>query len=251
MYRDTGITATEIFYFVDEFDNLDKRLRELQLSTELEMYHSLFLDYDNLEINLNRILKEESPYFNVFSILNIRHYETKVHTPFLSNLLNPSECHGQGDIFLRLLLVNVLGICNEDDVIENVAVYEELSMKYGRLDIVVTYEVNRNQKTLVIENKVYHHDGDDQLKRYYEYLTVERNLKSDEYILVYLTIHKSQPSSKSIPQELYYQLRASGNIHCLGYKQDIIPWLKSSIKEVPSNRVNDLLTQYIETIKTL
>jgi hypothetical protein len=115
----------------------------------------------------------------------------------------------------------------------------------------IDYEVNDVQKTLVIENKIYHHDGEEQLLRYYKYLTELRRLKSEDYALVYLTIHKSKPTANSIPLLLYNSLCSTGNLFCIGYKDDVAPWLMACIGKVSSERVRGLLKQYIETINTL
>jgi hypothetical protein len=45
--------------------------------------------------------------YNLFHILKIRHYESRVHTPFLVNLLSPKGSHAQGDLFYRVFLEQV------------------------------------------------------------------------------------------------------------------------------------------------
>lgn len=241
----------ELIQFVDDFERQSIAIRKEHVSTELEGYQELFEDYDTLELTLKQILKEQSPYFNIFSILNIRHYETKVHTPFLCNLFNPMGSHGQGSLFLEVFLKNIIHSCKEEDIIDNVIVYEELSMRFGRLDIMIDYRVNGIKKVLVIENKIYHHDGEQQLKRYYDFLKEDRKLEDQDFQMVYLTIHKSLPSIQSMSLELFNELRYNNIILCVGYKVDIVHWLFGCLPKVSSVSVKVLLRQYIETIQTL
>ncbi len=245
------IELKDLIHFIDDFTKLETNIKSANITSELDSYNTFFRKYDKLEVNLEKILKEQSPYYNVFSILNIRHYEARVHTPFLCNLFDPNESHGQGLLFFNKFLKKILNNCNTNDVIENVEVYEELSMKYGRLDILIDYQINKKKKTLVIENKIYHHDGEQQLYRYYNYLKDERGLRNDDFQIIYLTVHKCIPSAHSISRSLYNELEHDNNIICLGYKEDIVNWLSDCIPEVSSERVIGLLNQYIETIQTL
>ena len=87
----------------------------------------------------------------------------------LAELLNPNGRHGQGAAFLRLFLVQ-FGITGFD------ADTATLKMEYyvgpvteksgGRIDILIN---DRNGETILIENKIYAADQDNQMARYHEF----------------------------------------------------------------------------------
>ncbi len=238
--------------FAEDFKEFDLSLNGTRSRSEISNYNSFFKDYVKLEQSLDKILKEESPYYNIFAVLRIRHYEARVHTPFLCNLLNPLGAHGQSHLFIKSFITSVLNHSQEEaESLRNVHVYEELSIEYGRLDIMLEYNILGADKVVVIENKIYHHDGDEQLLRYYKYLTENRELDAADYKLLYLTVNKSQPSEISMPRDLFEVLSSTGNIVCCGYKHDIYPWLNACLSHVESKRIHTLIIQYLETINSL
>ena len=48
--------------------------------------------------------QKRGEYFNIFEVLNLAHYEEKLHTPFITELLNPQGSHGLKDSFLRAFI---------------------------------------------------------------------------------------------------------------------------------------------------
>ena len=48
-----------------------------------------------------------APRFNLFRILGVEEKEVSTHSAFLAYLLNPSEGHAQGDLFLRQFLLEL------------------------------------------------------------------------------------------------------------------------------------------------
>lgn len=117
-------------------------------------------------------LEEQIGRFNAFDALNIARVEIR-HSNFLSWLLTPTESHGQGDIFLKALLMGVLknarrqGIqppftAIELDGTELVGV--EVRREHHRIDLLIRCEQPRF--LVAIENKIDAGEHSDQLQRY-------------------------------------------------------------------------------------
>lgn len=198
------------------------------------------------------IKQSEAPYYNIFGVLNIRQYETKVHTPFLCNLLNPLASHEQGALFLDSFLKNVLKLPHKFSEITNFNIHEELSVaELGRMDLIITYTFNSIRKAIVIENKIWAADQDQQLKRYYDYLNKGLRLSESDFKLVYLTPNGTTPSETSMSKEDFIRLSETGVIQLLSYKTDIMDWLIASIPSISSKKIKYSIIQYIQTLTTL
>lgn len=236
--------------FISKFAAYEEQLTNDRLSAETIAYTQLFGQYVPVDKQLTTILAHTAPYYNIFSVLNVRHYETKLHTPFLAHLLDPHESHQQSRLFFDSFLSSCIEF-RDTSKIRNIQVFEEYPCSYGRLDILINYKIDNVNKAIVIENKIYHHDEDDQLQRYYEYLTNERKLRKGNYHIIYLKPNMTLPSITSMSAELTSQLQDEGSLVCLGYHQDIVPWLSSLVTEIKPNNLQHIIGQYISTIKTL
>jgi len=144
--------------------------------------------------------------YNIFEILNIRHLETKTHTPFLVNLLKPNSTHGQGLLFYNLLLEQIKFNKNSQKIekfkTSKIEVFEEKSTaNYGRIDILIQSKGNEEPFALIIENKIYASDQDMQLERYYKYCTRVLGLKDDNILLIYLSPEGNMASESSMDIE--------------------------------------------------
>lgn len=71
--------------------------------------------------------------FNIFNILNLSQDKTKLHTPFIAELLNPKGSHGMNDAFLREY-IEESGIDTELDTKE-ATVKTEYSIGYKQKSI--------------------------------------------------------------------------------------------------------------------
>lgn len=237
-------TLREYQAFEEKYWSTAFRTERAQLSTLIAAY-SVFDKY-----HLSKIITTESPQYNIFSILNVRHYEEKLHTPFLVNLLNPKGSHGQGALFLDLFFELVLKLEYRYNLIKNFKIEEERLTEHGRIDILITFLNDNNRVGIVIENKIYAEDQYMQLKRYYKFL--KNQFKGVENRkLYYLTPRKVSPTNHSIPEKLKQELKDDGVLHNLGYHKDIRPWLDNSLSKIKSPKVKFTIMQYLKTIRTL
>jgi hypothetical protein len=189
-------------------------------------------------------------HYNVFDILGVRSDELS-HSAILTNLLDAKGRHGQKDIFLELFIKQIKPLLEKSRYSEHINsfVTKEATAKKeihiggvkhetaegGRVDIVVS----SGNKHLVIENKIYAGDQDQQLLRY------DNHYKNDP--IIYLTRLGSEPSPASKGD-----LVLGIDFICISYHTDISNWLEQCIKEMVNKPIiRETLNQYLFLIKSL
>ena len=135
------------------------------------------INFDKLDLEL------KNP--NIFHILKISNTEIR-HSNFLSWLLDPSQSHKMGDIFLKRFLREVFSSdkfdkLNQVDVegmnLTDVHIYRE----WKNIDILIVL----NEIVVCVENKILTKEHSNQLQRYRK--IVEENFPNLKRIFVYLT----------------------------------------------------------------
>ena len=136
------------------------------------------------DINFDRLdLELKNP--NIFQILKISNTEIR-HSNFLSWLLDPSQSHKIGDIFLKRFLREVFSSdkfekIDQIDVegmnLQNVKIYRE----WKNIDILIVL----NETVVCVENKILTKEHSNQLERYKK--IIEENFPKMKKIFVYLT----------------------------------------------------------------
>ena len=186
------------------------------------------------------LMRATGGHFNLFQVLGIGHYEVRTHSPILAELLNPQGCHGQGAVFLRLFLRQV-GIQDGEFRAEGskVTMEHHIGTKTedagGRIDIVIQDE---SGKGILIENKIYAADQENQLARYRNFDPKAR--------LFYLTLFGTPPSNLT-RKEL-----ETHRCECISYKSHIRDWLMDCRKEAAClPGVREMLSQYLTLIEEL
>ena len=172
--------------------------------------------------------------FNAFTLCGVNHYELW-HSKIIAALLNPKEQHGQGTLFLKLFL-EILHL-RFDPYFDyaSAEVFTEYDIKeYGRLDIYI-YDHCRHH--IIIENKVYSPEREDQLKKYQKYAD---SLDGDTKI-IFLTLDRRE--SQTADNDYYERI---------SYREHIVNWLDRCI-EVSSRMpaIREMLIQYQNLIKKL
>lgn len=176
--------------------------------------------------------------FNVFEILKLEANETRTHSAFIGELLNPAGSHLMKDAFLKAFLETI----NREDKFNIDAVSVRLEgyigavsmekLKGGRVDIIIS---NR-QQSLCIENKIYASLQPEQLKRYINYN------RPNNYVL-YLTLN-----THDLEMEAEYE----GLWENISYKNHILPWLDKCYHLAISHPIlRETIKQYIQLIERL
>ena len=189
---------------------------------------------------VRRVYEESGVRYNIFNVLDLASSEVRLHSSILSSLFDSNE-HGAGDAFLRAFLrlpsLNLPeGFMTAGPVKVEVEKYlgRKTKTRGGRIDLLFT----DGKDSLVIENKIYAGDQEQQLLRYHNEVPTAK--------LVYLTLDGKEPSEDSLgglDPEI---------VTCLSYQYDITEWLKDCVR-IAANLpyVRETINQYIKTIQRL
>lgn len=186
--------------------------------------------------------------FNIFNVLGVTSDETRTHSAFIAELLNPNGSHGLGDQFLRSFVDTIDCLRSWDFDTKSAKVYKELSIggknedctEGGRIDIVV----EANGKAIIIENKIYAGDQENQLVRYYNYCT---KTCSSGFRLLYLTLNGDDASVYSREK-----LVVNDDYYTVAYNHEISDWLQRCIESSARHPlVRETLIQYQNLINQL
>lgn len=199
----------------------------------------------NLLNNINDILKKEcikkeeslhrGEQFNIFEICGVDHFEV-MHSKIISSFLNPKASHGQKEKFLRIFL-DLLEDATAIDIL-SANVYTEYVIDNGRIDILIE---DRNNHGIIIENKIYASDGNEQLKRYDTF--AKNKYSKGKYTIYYLTLDGHEASEDST-RNVEYKI--------ISYRNYILSWLELCIKESATTPlIRETLVQYYNHLKQL
>jgi hypothetical protein len=207
-------------------------------------------------------LKEEevlTSNYNIFNILKVEKNENGTHTPFLLDLFNIKGSHRQKELFYNNLIEQIITdkverkkFLSNDPSYFNITsqrgIYHD-SYGQGFLDIFIDYNEPGNKSfSIVIENKIYHYDEDDQLNKYYSFL---KSLNRDNILLIYLTPKGKYPEPNSMKLNMVNKLVKSGELKLISYHKDVKSLLTESLPKIKSEKVKYTVLQYLTLINTL
>lgn len=211
-----------------------------------------FLDEVRLILKKTEVEKKEADRrgenFNIFNVLGLTSDETRTHSAFIAELLNPNGTHGLGDQFLQSFVNTIDCLKSWHFDTQSARVHKELSIggknedcsEGGRIDIVV----ESNGKAIIIENKIYAGDQEKQLVRYYNYGT--KNY-SNGIRLLYLTLNGDDASEYS-----HEKLVVNEDYYAIAYNHEISDWLQRCIEfSARQPLVRETLIQYQNLINQL
>ncbi len=188
--------------------------------------------------------------YNLFRVIGLTSNEVKVHSAFLADLLNPQASHGQRDKFLELFIqeFDVADFdCESAKITVEKYIGERTDIDGGRIDIDI---VDKNGYHIIIENKIYAKDQDNQLIRYSRY----GKHRCRKHKLFYLTLNGDMPdeeiSCKNGNGSI--ALKENEDFYLLSYHSDIVRWLElCREKSVTRPLLRESISHYINLIKYL
>jgi hypothetical protein len=188
--------------------------------------------------------RKEATRFNVFDL--IEPDENKL-SDVLKLLLDPKGSHGQGDLFLRLLL-DKLGFGSRvqrtaDARVQREAPTHALRNQRRRLDVLVEAGV-----LLAIENKVDSAEQENQVKDYLEHLARSAARRQQPHVLIYLTPEGHKPDSLKAAELKVEQ--DSGQLRCWSYQRDLCAWLEDCRQHCKAQKIQCFLSDFITHIAT-
>ncbi len=164
------------------------------------------IDCVSIELEVQRRIPTS---FNIFDLCGINHYET-THSAIIAGLLGWKGNRKSLECFIH----HFSNIQLSEQELESASVETEKSININgeqrRLDILI--KIN-NRLLIIIENKIFSNDHDQQLKSYSDWLETQ---PAEEKYLVYLTLYGTL-SIEGFSEDKYKRL---------SYKKDIIQWLK-------------------------
>lgn len=220
------------------------------------------------EINEIRLLSKShrlekykrSELFNIFSILGLSSSEVRLHSSFISELLNPQGSHGMGSKLLSVFIEHLEKSTNipfHFDISNDVQVKVEYAIdggfisnsgdEGGRIDILIE---DINHHAIIIENKIYACDQDKQLLRYWNFC---RKRYNDKFTILYLTLDGKLASDASVGRIENDKLAKEGvDYISISYDKFIRSWLERCI-ELTAERelVRTTIRQYINNLDSL
>lgn len=146
-------------------------------------------------------LEEHLGRFNVFDALRATRAELH-HSNFLSWLLDPSASHGQGDLFLKAILMDLFKQARAAGAAVPLTAVDldsadlsdaDVRREHRRIDVLVICK--EHGFVLAIENKVDASEHSDQLQRYRR--IIESELTGLRPLLVYLTAGGDEPTDEA------------------------------------------------------
>ena len=212
---------------------------------------SLVRKIRDIEIKRDTTLIATKGHFNIFTTLLSAHDETRLHSRFITHLLNPRANHSCQRLFLDLFLdVLATGIqphddkssVNQDDLKKRFSelqeekclnVRTELCTNKGNIDIYIEFK----NHIIAIENKIWAGEQNEQISRYIDFLFS----KGKKFTMLYLTLDGKL--SETHKDKDYYRI---------SYQNHILKWMELCLKETYKYvNINQALQQYKSVVKGL
>ena len=180
--------------------------------------------------------KEITPKFNLVELISPKELQL---SKIIAEFLNPIGTHEQGNLFLDIFLNQFFKKLKVPK--SNITVKTELGQNVnGQIDIFIDFN---NEFGIVIENKPFAEDQDQQIIRYVEYL---ENNYSDEYLIIYLSKSGQGPSNKSLPKKDRERIGAKFSV--ISY-ENIKNWLVKCSKKTKENNAKRLTLLILELVE--
>lgn len=190
----------------------------------------------------HQILDATGGRFNLFEVIGVTTAETRLHSAFITELLDPKGSHGLKDKPLKAFIRH----CLEDDFEFKTEGATSKAEHYigvktekegGQIDIIVR---DNQKRAIIIENKINAGDQEYQMLRYYNHSKTYKDSR-----LIYLSLDGKQPTAYSTGGEEF-------NCITLSYRYEIINWLTECKQlAVDFPLVREAINHYINLIKQL
>ena len=186
--------------------------------------------------------EKQGEFFNVFNTIGLRTEEVRLHSAFIAELLNPNGSHGLSNLFLKAFLKRIGVSCDyvqrAKEKLKERSIGTITKTEGGRIDIII----EDGNHALIIENKIFAEDQENQLLRYYNY---GKKQFPNGFELVYLTLYGDEPDKESLGHK---------NIPFkqISYKKEIVEWLDECV-DIASEKplAMAVIIQYRELIKQI
>ena len=208
---------------------------------EIENKITEFLLY--LEKNSEKDFSRWLTGVNIFEILGITSAEIR-HSRILAWLLDPRESHNLGDKFFKKILMKVI---DNNLFFETIKPAEIILKDFSKAEVYresksnidVLYINKEHRINLVIENKTFTSDHDNQLRKYRRF--IENSYADYRNIYIYLTPNGDEPIDADAEEKRFWRLLSYQDI------SDIVEELY--VDEVDNEKVSYILKEYNDNIR--
>lgn len=214
-----------------------------------EKIEKLLNDVEKISNKYETIAQATGGNFNIFEIVNISHKEVYM-CRLLSELLNPSGSHHQGNIYLKLffeILKRNYGDKFNLVTPKNAEVLKEEGIE-GCRRIDITIDDIENKQYLPIEVKIYAQDQKEQCKDYLK-KAKDKYSQGENARLCYLTIEGYLPDESSLG-DMSDAERAQ--IIEISWRKDIIEWLDACVLQqntIAKAPIREVLIQFKKAVQ--
>lgn len=188
--------------------------------------------------------------YNLLTTVLNEHDEVRLHSRVIGSLLDVNGLHYQKEIFLEIFL-EILKVTEFEFNIQE----SKLFLEYQNIDLYLTDGI----KHIIIENKIYAGDQENQIKRYYEAIKNEnKDLEYNDILVIYLSIDRLQPSKYSLGNltikdnyifDNHEKIAIFKNIN---YKNEILNWLDNCLHEIQNiTNLNESIQQYKNVVEKI
>lgn len=205
-----------------------------------------------IEVKKDAIMHERTvaDRFNPFFIMGVSHRETIFHSRIIGELLRPTGTHGHQDLFLH----SFFKCFHLEDFVQHITdsnwlvTLEKYTQGLGFIDIYLEHKKAR--KVILIENKLFATDQQDQLYRYYSFAK-GRGFSDEDIRLIYLTNDGKAPSNLSMDEtsaETLKRLADAGVFLKRSHARHTRFWIEKCLDRAEAERLKITLEYYLETL---
>jgi len=198
--------------------------------------------------------------FNFISLLKSFDDEN-THSKIIAEFLNPQGSHYQKELFLE----KFFEILNFNKDIKEWEIYTEFFVRnvtgkgQGRIDIFFIND--KENKFIILENKIWANDQDSQIYKYVEYLYSDKDFSIKDYndiLVLYLTPFKKVISASSLDN---YKVEGKCLVDTISnekkalfknitYEKEILEWVELCLEEIENiSNLRESLKQYQKAVK--
>lgn len=190
-------------------------------------------------------MSDRSGHMQLVELLGAAYLEN-THSDIIAFLLQPDADHSHpeyGASFLELVREQGLGISGTS--ISRVS-REHLTDSGRRIDLLIETE----HDAIVVENKVFATDLDDQISDYDAYVTSAYSHKN--VAIIYLTVDGRDIPPHSLSSRRLTELVESNSLMLASYEDTVLPWLKQlNTKAQDEEVLRSALIQYADALEGL
>ncbi len=222
--------------------NAEKNILHKEFEKNLNSYFNDVIFQAKIYKEYQEKLAEQTSFeFNVFNYISLD--ENQI-SQIITDILQPIGKHGQKNIFLTNFL-NILKISipsKNIPTIKTEVVTSNHIHNLRRMDILIDW----GDFGVMIENKPYADDGENQLNDYAENL--ENRYGKDNFVMIYLSHENKIPSENSILKELREELESKKQFFHITYQKEFKQWIEQCILICQSQKYKYFLTDFLNKI---